>query len=95
MYNSDNMEKVEYIPFFGTTMMMRVVFLHEIHKNFPKTLGGHIWWDETQRCNYVHFYHKIIIFPCKFESCIKIYRYNPANGANCEDALLESVHHEE
>ena len=23
------------------------------------------------------------------------YRYNPANGANCEDALLESVHHEE
>ena len=23
------------------------------------------------------------------------YRYNPAEGANCEDALLESVHHEE
>ena len=23
------------------------------------------------------------------------YRYNPANGVNCEDALLESVHHEE
>ena len=23
------------------------------------------------------------------------YRYNPATGVNCEDALLESVHHEE
>ena len=23
------------------------------------------------------------------------YRYNPADGANCEDPLLESVHHEE
>ena len=23
------------------------------------------------------------------------YRYHPADGANCEDALLESVHHEE
>ena len=23
------------------------------------------------------------------------YRYNPVDGANCEDALVESVHHEE
>ena len=26
---------------------------------------------------------------------LSLYSYNPANGANCEDAFLESVHHEE
>ena len=30
-----------------------------------------------------------------YESIFSTCTFNPASGANCEDALLESVHHEE
>ena len=40
--------------------------------------------------SFIHFIHSCVLALQQV-----FYRYNPADGANCEDALLESVHHEE